>query len=531
MSLTDGMDPERARDIGQQLQDLGRHTSEIQQSGMAMIRVLEDVWAGPDVEVFAAGWGQVSPRVHEAGAGIEAAGRAIVDQADDQEQTSSSGAKGTGGGDGGGDDDTGWWDEAKDFGRDLLDRGEDFVDTVSDTAKDLGSLVDEGLTWANEQWKEVVSTDVLQTITDWAKSVGEWFDELPWWGKGIIGVVIAAVAIAAIVFLGAPVLATLAVAATIWGVIEGLDEIAEFLQDPWENVKTWWAESSVFAKVVTIGSVVLAPFGGRILGPVLRKLDGPAEKAADWLRKKLGREGDPPKPPTIPPRRHDYTDEDGNPVTSRYADDQIDTPSADQRLDDTLARHGMTREDFDRALLEEVPADPADLTPDQRTVMDIRTEMGAPKAGEPMQKVLTSADYERYVGGEPTVQGSVTRLNDGVEMRTPRELHDGLRLDYGKKEDRVFSPDDESVQVLRFRTREGDADISRFSSMGGKSGTDGWDPPYTGNGFTRSTDPVVPESRLPNSPLRAGSEVWTVRADGSQELDMVFDGKEWVKVQ
>lgn len=532
MSLTHGMDPGRVREIGEKLQGLGEQVTEVQGQGTAMIRVLEDVWSGADLENVSSQWGSVGPMVHNAGTQLKAAGSQIIEEADDQERASDGeGSRG------GGDDGKSWWDKAKDFGSDLLDKGKDFVDSVGDKLKDFGDWVNDGLDWANEQWKKLASMEWGKKIIDLLEDIGELFDNLPVWGKVLIGAVLAVAAIAAIVYFGLPVLAVLGVAFTIYGVLESLDEIAEFLRDPKGFVEDWWKNSSTFEKIVTIGSIVLAPFGGRILGPILRKLDGPAEKAADWLRRKLGRGKDPdppstPKKPDIPERRHDYTDEDGNPVKSKYADDQVDGPTANKDLDGTLAKHGMTREEFDRALEQRVPKDPADLTPEQRKLMAVRDEMGAPKAGEPMQKVLKPNDYENYMNGKygGTGQGSVTRLSDGMEMGTPRELHDGLALGYDGS---PFTPDMDSVKVMRFSSTT-DTDISRYSSMGGKSNTDSWPNPYTGNGFTKSTDPVVPESKLPDgSKIQDGAEIWTVNKDGSQVLDAVYDAdtNRWVKVR
>lgn len=90
-----------------------------------------------------------------------------------------------------------------------------------------------------------------------------------------------------------------------------------------------------------------------------------------------------------------------------------------------------SRREFDRALLAKVPDDPQDLTADQIKLKAIRDELGAPQAGEPMQKVLTPEAYAKYMDGTygNRAQGSVTRLDDGAQMRSPKELHDGLRLD------------------------------------------------------------------------------------------------------
>lgn len=86
---------------------------------------------------------------------------------------------------------------------------------------------------------------------------------------------------------------------------------------------------------------------------------------------------------------------------------------------------------------------------------------------------------------------------------------------------------------MRFTTEKSDAEVSRVSGMGGSWAFDGFDPPYTGNGCTKSTDPVVPDSSLaPKSEIADGAEIWSVRKDGTQVLDAVYrDSKGWVKVQ
>lgn len=86
---------------------------------------------------------------------------------------------------------------------------------------------------------------------------------------------------------------------------------------------------------------------------------------------------------------------------------------------------------------------------------------------------------------------------------------------------------------MRLTTEKSDAEVSRVSGMGGSWAFDGFDPPYTGNGFTKSTDPVVPDSSLaPKSEIADGAEIWSVMKDGTQVLDAVYrDSKGWVKVQ
>lgn len=536
MSVSHGQDPDTTKGVGRALQDLGARVGEIHDDGVAMIRVLEDSWSGGDLEAFGVEWSAVGPAMHAASERLRGSGAELIRQADEQIEASI-GIRGPGTKTPDGEYEHTWWDVAKGVGHRIVDEAEDAVDTVkdgiADRVKDLGRLIDDGLDWLNERWKDFIETDFMQVIVDFIEDIGEWIDNLPWWGKALIGTALAIGAVALIIFAGAPVLATLLVAGTIFTTLLALNEFADFLRDPKAFLEDWWENSSTFEKIIAIGSIVLAPLGGRIIGPLLRKLDGPLEDAAHWVRRRLAGDKDPVPYVKAPPRRHDYVDEDGVPRHSRYADDQVDESfSTRERMDALLAKHGMTRREFDRALLEKVPADSKDLSPGQVKLKEIRDDLGTPRAGEPMQKVLTPDAYQKHLNGtyDDKVQGSVARLDDGSQMRTPRELHDGLRLDYGKKP-RAFSPDDDEVKVMRF-TAKSDADTSRFSSMGGDGSMDGTADPYSGNGFTKSTDPVVPESTLaPGTELENGAEIWTVRKDGTQVLDAVLRDGEWVKVK
>lgn len=457
MTVSHGMDIARVREIGVELQRLAVRTRDLHAEGTAMAQTLEGSWSGPDLEGFLADWEQTGPSLEAAASGLQAAATAIRRDADEQQRAS---------------EDPGdgqkkprpphpdgekphhlpprkesLWDKIKEAGEDLLEAGEEVLDGVGDAIGEGQDWIVDGLDWLNERWKEFAETDVMETIIGLLEDIGEWFDELPWWGKAIIGAVLAIAAIVAIVVYGLPVLAVLGVAATIYGALELMDDFAELLRDPKGYLTEWWEDSSLFEKVVVIGSLLLTPVGGRILGPIIRRIEGPIEDAVDWIRKKLGIDD-----PTPSGKRDGSAasgkgdgDEvrlaDGSTRTTTYSRDQIDATASSRRLDALLAKHGMTRAEFDAALMEPVPDDPADLSPDQRTLRDIRTEMGAPKQGEPMQKVIAPGDAEKYISGKyPAPQGSATRLEDAASMGTPRELHDGLRLDYeGSPSTRIWT--------------------------------------------------------------------------------------------
>ncbi len=65
--------------------------------------------------------------------------------------------------------------------------------------------------------------------------------------------------------------------------------------------------------------------------------------------------------------------------------------------------------------------------------------------------------------------------------------------------------------------------------MGGSSRFDTWDDPFTGNGFTKATDDVVPEFQIDRGvTMRDGAEMWEVLPNGNQRLVAVLRGREWI---
>lgn len=53
-----------------------------------------------------------------------------------------------------------------------------------------------------------------------------------------------------------------------------------------------------------------------------------------------------------------------------------------------------------------------------------------------------------------------------------------------------------------------------------------------GHGYTKTTDPIVAESSLPKESLiDKNAEIWSVRKDGAEVLDAVFNGDKWMRVQ
>jgi hypothetical protein len=163
-----------------------------------------------------------------------------------------------------------------------------------------------------------------------------------------------------------------------------------------------------------------------------------------------------------------------------------------------------------------------------------------PDASTVMQKVISPEMADRYImGRDPDfnvneVRGSVTRADDTSQLTTPGQIHDGLRLDY---DGTTFRPDDDSTHLIRFATDDPRFESPLRSEMGQttQGSYDGWKDPFTGNGFTKSGDDIIPEYQsYPDAagnagvPMRDGAEMWEVLPDGNQRLTAVLRDGEWI---
>ncbi|WP_191564988.1 WXG100 family type VII secretion target [Janibacter melonis] len=90
MTVTEGMDVERVRSIATQLMDLGSRVEDVRQEGQTRVDVLDDVWAGPDLEHFQRSWRATVPRLTHAGQAMRDYGQRLDDQAEDQDDASAS---------------------------------------------------------------------------------------------------------------------------------------------------------------------------------------------------------------------------------------------------------------------------------------------------------------------------------------------------------------------------------------------------------------------------------------------------------
>jgi len=88
------------------------------------------------------------------------------------------------------------------------------------------------------------------------------------------------------------------------------------------------------------------------------------------------------------------------------------------------------------------------------------------------------------------------------------------------------------VRVIRFRSGEDGYVVPRNSDMGGSNRFDDWGDPFTGNGFTKAGDDVVPEFQTQGPvQMRDGAEMWQNLDTGTQRLVAVLRDGEWVSVR
>ncbi|MBZ5734430.1 hypothetical protein K8Z61_07965 [Nocardioides sp. TRM66260-LWL] len=229
--------------------------------------------------------------------------------------------------------------------------------------------------------------------------------------------------------------------------------------------------------------------------------------------------------------------------TTRFAVEQLS--STREAVDGVLASRGLTRAGF--ADLVGTPA--KDLTAAQRELIStVRAEMPAFDGDTVFQKVLSQPSFdasgrlrpggaESYGGGlapdfdVTQIRGSISLADDTAHLGTPAAIHDGLRLDYSGT---PFTRGDDSVHLIRFQrdpASAGEVVVPSNSHFGGSSDFDGWTDPFTGNGFTKATDDVIPELYARGVGMRDGAEMWEVTSTGTQRLVAVLgDGGQWVGV-
>lgn len=127
MSLEQGMDVARVRDVAQQLFASGEKVTAVGQLGRSQLATLGGAWEGADVAEFEVGWQSAEQTLSDTSSRLRAYSQQLVEQADQQDEASGAsggGASGPGGQHGGSDP------------KNLLDKIKDVFDSDVKTAWD-----------------------------------------------------------------------------------------------------------------------------------------------------------------------------------------------------------------------------------------------------------------------------------------------------------------------------------------------------------------------------------------------------------
>ncbi|MBD3923669.1 hypothetical protein IEZ26_03475 [Nocardioides cavernae] len=227
-----------------------------------------------------------------------------------------------------------------------------------------------------------------------------------------------------------------------------------------------------------------------------------------------------------------YSMMDDVPHRTTFSPDQLGS----SRVDGVLDSHGISRSELNDLINK--PS--ADLTDAERATLNaVREDFPAPTSDTVMQKVIDQSYFDetkgpdvqpgdvdnyildRYTSNE--VRGAVTVADDTAHLGTPREINEGLRLDYDNTH---HATSDTSTHVIRFQADNPNFEVPRNQDMTGSPTTyDDWKQPFTGNGFTSAADDVIPEYAVPRGDtvtIREGAEMWEVTDSGTQRLVAVL---------
>ena len=248
--------------------------------------------------------------------------------------------------------------------------------------------------------------------------------------------------------------------------------------------------------------------------------------------------GSPPRSSTTPPSPgRVYSLMDGTEHTTAFAPEDL---GGSRVTDPLLDKYGVTRTHFEDLINRPIDT----LVPSEKTIVNgVRNELTAQVTPDTVfQKVLDQPHFDasgKLVLGQGenivlrddgVITGSVSVAQDTAHLTTPADFFRSLRLDYPNTN---FLRDDNAAYVVRFQEQantSGSVNPQLHSTMGGDGSVDHYSPPFTGNGFLKTGDEIIPEYRANAVNMREGAEMWEVLSDGTQRLFAVLRAQEWIPV-
>lgn len=232
-----------------------------------------------------------------------------------------------------------------------------------------------------------------------------------------------------------------------------------------------------------------------------------------------------------------YSLMDGTEHTTAFAPEDL---GGSRVTDPLLDKYGVTRTHFEDLINRPIDT----LAPSEKTIVNgVRNELTAQVTPDTVfQKVLDQPHFDasgKLVLGQGenivlrddgVITGSVSVAQDTAHLTTPADFFRSLRLDYPNTN---FLRDDNAAYVVRFQEQSntsGSVNPQLHSTMGGDGSVDHYSPPFTGNGFLKTGDEIIPEYRANAVNMREGAEMWEVLSDGTQRLFAVLRAQEWIPV-
>lgn len=232
-----------------------------------------------------------------------------------------------------------------------------------------------------------------------------------------------------------------------------------------------------------------------------------------------------------------YSLMDGTEHTTAFAPEDL---GGSRVTDPLLDKYGVTRTHFEDLINRPIDT----LVPSEKTIVNgVRNELTAQVTPDTVfQKVLDQPHFDasgKLVLGQGenivlrddgVITGSVSVAQDTAHLTTPADFFRSLRLDYPNTN---FLRDDNAAYVVRFQEQantSGSVNPQLHSTMGGDGSVDHYSPPFTGNGFLKTGDEIIPEYRANAVNMREGAEMWEVLSDGTQRLFAVLRAQEWIPV-
>ena len=211
--------------------------------------------------------------------------------------------------------------------------------------------------------------------------------------------------------------------------------------------------------------------------------------------------------------------------------------STQEGIKKILKDKNITLKDFNKMRMKLA----SELTDSEKKIMyEIREAISAPNKDTIFQKVIHSSDIENYlkdVDSWNKVGGCLAKSEDVKNLSTLKEVYEALRLDYNGSS---FNPDiDDYYGVIRFKTDEiNQVGVPYGPSMEKvmtKPNNIDFDPspdPFSGNGFTKDLNGnIIPEYKV-NGRIEPidGAEIYKVNSvTGVEELVGVFKRGKFIR--